>query len=170
MSTSSWARKSGWLFLVGVLSNVGCFGSGRGYQLYAGPAADPSAVAKLTGFVMAVDGKKVTQHGRNFELLPGCHLVTTPRNWGGVGESGGVVANTGPFTYAINMLAGHAYSIEVKPEGSAGSIQSVRIIAKEKDATGKLTGTFSPTETDRTCAEDHRGGKDVIVPVPTLGG
>jgi hypothetical protein len=169
MLMSPWARSAGWLSLIFVFLNFGCFGSGRGYQLYAGPPADVSAVAKLSGFVYAVDGKNVTRRGHNFELLPGCHLVTTPKNWGGVGETGGVVANTGPITYAIRMLAGHSYSIEVKPEGSAGSIQSVRIIAKEKDSTGKLTGTFSPAPEDPTCQDDHRGGKDFTVPVPTLG-
>lgn len=169
MRISPWARSTGWLSLVFVFLNFGCFGSGRGYQLYAGPPADPSAVAKLTGFVRVVDGKNVIKRGHQFELLPGCHVISTPNSWGGVGENGGVIANTGPFTYAIRMLAGHSYSIEVKPEGSTGSIQSVRIIAKEKDPTGKVTGTFSPTAEDFTCQEDHRGGKDIVVPVPALG-
>lgn len=143
--------------------------TGRGYQLYAGPAADPSAVAKLSGHVQAVDGKNIRKHGRDFELLPGCHVITTPKNWGGVGETGGVVATTGPITYAIHMKAGHSYTIEVRQDGSAGSASSVRISAKEKDPTGKVTDTFSPAPNDPTCEEEHRGGKDIIVPVPTLG-
>jgi len=170
MCLPSYSRTARWLSLFGLSLGIGCFTSGRGYQLYAGPLADSSAVAKLTGHVRVVDGKNVTKYGRNFELMPGCHVVTTPSNWGGVGESGGVVANTGPITYAIRMLAGHSYSIEVKPAGSAGSIQNVRIIAKEKDPTGKVTDTFSPAPEDPTCQEDHRGGKDVVIPVPALGG
>jgi hypothetical protein len=147
---------------------VGCLGTGRGYQLYAGPRADASAVAKLTGHVWTVDGKNILRRGHDFELLPGCHVIATPQTWGGVGERGGVVANTAGIVYSINMLAGHSYIIEVKPSGSAGSIQNVRISAKEKDATGKITDTFSPAN-DPTCQEDHRGGKDIVVPVPTLG-
>lgn len=158
------------LALACVCLNLGCFASSRGYQLYAGPPADPSAVAKLTGFVRAVDGKYVARYGRNFELMPGCHVVSTPRSWGGVGETGGVVASTEGITYAIRMLPGHSYTIEVKPEGAPGSIQNVRIVAKEKDASGKVTGTFSPAPEDPTCQEEHRGGKEIVLPVPTLGG
>lgn len=170
MQISSWARRTGWLSLIGLFANLGCFGSqGRGYQLYAGPPADPSAVAKLTGHIMAIDGKNVLKLGRNFELMPGCHLVTTRRTWGGVGDNGGVVADIGAQTYAIRMLAGHSYLIEVKPEGTTGSASFVRVSAKERDATGKVTGSFSPAPDDPTCENEHRDGKDVVVPVPRLG-
>jgi hypothetical protein len=164
--------RSQWMIgmsLLGVSLNLGCFASGRGYQLYPGPPADPAAVARLSGHVQTVDGKNVGRYGHSFELLPGCHVITTPKSWGGVGESGGVVANTGAIPYAIRMLAGHSYSIEVKPESGAGSIQNVRILAKEKDASGKVTGSFSPALEDRTCQDEHRGGKDLVVPVPSLG-
>ena len=171
MVTLSWARKTGWLSLVLALLGFGCFASARGYQLYPGLRADSGAVAKLTGYVQWVDGEDVSKHGRSFELMPGCHTVTTPKSWGQVSESGGVVANTGPLTYAIRMQAGYSYRVEVKFAASAGSPQSVRISAKELDPAGKVTGIFSPAPRDPTCQEDHRGGKDTILAAPgTVGG
>ncbi len=169
MSISSRTRGMGRLPLLCAALCLGCVSTGRGYQLYVGPAADPSTVANLNGYVQSVDGQDVRKHARSLELLPGCHVITTPKSWGGVGETGGVVATTGPITYAIRMLAGHSYSIEVRQDGSAGSTSSVRISAKEKDATGKVTDTFSPAFNDPTCQEEHRGGKDLILQVPTLG-
>jgi len=166
MLTSSWAGRTGWFLLLCAFCDSGCFRSSRGVQLYPGPPRNSADVAKLTGHVQSVDGKDVRKRGSHYELLPGCHVVVTPATWGRVGEAGGVVANTGPLVYAIPMLAGHTYSIEVRLGASAGSPRSVSILAKEMDAQGQVTGTFSPSPDDPTCERDHRGGKETIVAVP----
>jgi hypothetical protein len=70
------------LILAAVAS--GCIARGdRGTPLY--PTADglrePHELAHLSGYVQAVDGNDVSSKSAPFDLLPGCHVVTTPDKW-----------------------------------------------------------------------------------------
>lgn len=67
----------------------------RGYPLHGDANLPLSAVARLHGYVEQVDGEPVTQHGHLFELLPGCHVLGTPRTWGGSGTYASATAETG---------------------------------------------------------------------------
>src|SRR5436190_21621245 len=97
---------------------VGCLaGQGRGYALYPATSTPrkPEEVAHLTGYVQRVDGKDVTEHGHSFELLPGCHMVVTPQEWGNVSAaSGGISWKTGHLTFALPMKADRQYLIDVQ--------------------------------------------------------
>ncbi len=46
-------------------------------------------------------------------MLPGCHVVTTPTKWGTQTNTSGMVALTGPVTFALQMTAGHHYAVIV---------------------------------------------------------
>ena len=87
-----------WLLaMVTWVSLTGC-GVGnrpRGYPLHGDANLPLSAVARLHGYVEQVSGEPVTQHGHLFELLPGCHVLGTPRTWGGSGTYASATAETG---------------------------------------------------------------------------
>jgi hypothetical protein len=130
-----------------VLLVVGCLaGKGRGYALYATTSTPlkPEEVAQLTGYVQKVDGKDVGEHGRSFELLPGCHVVVTPQDWGKVSEVGGITWKTGHLTFALPMKAGRQYLVEVQAEKVGGAAAGGRVVALEKDMDGNLTQEFRP--------------------------
>jgi hypothetical protein len=137
-------RGCSWLFVVGAAGCLG--GGGRGYPLYGAvePPPKPSDVARLTGYVFAVDGKEVTDVGHVFELLPGCHMVQTPKEWGGVGSTGGVIVRTNHMTFALPMKAAHQYLIEVQASVIGGAYTSAAVVASEKDLDGNLTAMFQP--------------------------
>src|SRR5215831_8504511 len=115
--------KRAFFVAVGV-GSAGCLaGSGRGYPLYAAtdPPRKPEEVSQLVGYVDAVDGKQVTEHGHSFELLPGCHTVVTPSEWGNVGSSGGIIVRTGHATFLLPMRAAHQYLVEVQAQLVGGA-------------------------------------------------
>lgn len=136
---------------LGCLLPAACIaGSGRGYPLFPmdGPPPDPSTVARLVGYIRYVDGHDVSGHGGSFELLPGCHLVVTPSNWGrGDINSGAVVATTGAVPFVLPMKAGFQYSIEVLIGSVTGPNGSLEIKAFEKTMAGEPARTFSPAKT-----------------------
>jgi len=55
----------------------------------------------LDRYVLAVDGKDVSAHGRSFDLLPGCHIVVTPSKSGTMDSTGRSLITTGPRKFAI---------------------------------------------------------------------
>jgi hypothetical protein len=125
-----------------------CLGShDRGEPLYpvSGPLPAKDQVAQLGGFVRQVDGKDVTE-GRSFELLPGCHVVVTPKKWGHVDSSGsgGVLVDTGRVTFALVMKPGHTYLIEVQVQMMGGSVGSAVVQTIEGDGAGNRVAVLHP--------------------------
>jgi hypothetical protein len=127
---------------------AGCIvGSQRGVPLY--PAAErPSLdqVATLSGYVATVDQQEVRTLGTVFELLPGCHFVETPKQWGGQTRSGGLVATTGTRQFVVPMVATHNYVV-VSDTVTRGSNGSLTVRMDETDAAGLLVRSFPPHAT-----------------------
>jgi len=133
---------------LGCLFAAGCIvRAERPYPLY--PVGElrpgPSAVARLGGYVRFVDGADVSKHGTSFELLPGCHVVGTPSQWGSIdSNAGGVSATTGTWVFVLATRAGYNYTIDVDTAQltvPSGAMEP--ILAQERNAQGEATGTFS---------------------------
>jgi hypothetical protein len=136
--------------------SFGCPDSGqlRGFPLYA-RSGEPLAreqVALLTGDVQLIDGQNVSGLGRWFELLPGCHVVTTsPERRARVESSkSGILPPNGQLTYAMNMKAGYRYEIQRRMQQLRDGSQFVIVYAFEKEPEGAVMQEFVPamTETD----------------------
>ena len=109
----------------------------------------PEQVARLVGYVRSVDGRDVSDQDGGFLLLPGCHTVITPSEWGrGDPNSGSVVAQTGPVPFALPMRANHQYVVEVETGLMTGPTASLTIKAYERDAQGNTVGEFGPAQSD----------------------
>jgi hypothetical protein len=142
--------------LAGVVA-IGCAnclaGHGRGYPLYPADAPrKPDEVSQLTGYVSKVDGTDVTEHGHAFELLPGCHLIVTPAEWGKVGDSGGITWKTGHLTFALPMRPARQYLVEVQASPVGGASAGGRIVAIEKDMQGNEIKIFGPASSSQDVA------------------
>jgi hypothetical protein len=127
---------------------AGCIaGSARGYALYATEGGRPGLdeVARLGGYVRYVDGQDVSGHGGPFELLPGCHVIGTPSEWGSINgaATAAVMAKTGKWMFALPMRADYYYSVDVEVPPMTGPTAPLSIHAHEKDASGKTTRTFA---------------------------
>ena len=115
-------------------------------------------VATLDGYVATVDGREVRKLGGAFELLPGCHLVTTPTHWGNGSRYNPVTANTRAISLLIPMLAGHHYSIVNGSTSNGAPIGVATLDISETDAAGHAVER-SPTETAelfKACASRKR--------------
>jgi hypothetical protein len=124
-----------------------CLSSGplRGSPLYPSTGAPlvPTQIATLSGYVAGVDGRDVSELLQPFELLPGCHVVHTPERWTGM-NSGTVAASaqTGTLSFALPMLAGHFYKIDVRPQVQTSISGRIDILAIESDPGGQQTRVF----------------------------
>lgn len=129
--------------------------SQRGVPLYPGSGQQRALeeVALLNGDVQLIDGKNVSDLGKWFELLPGCHVVTTPPEARARVESSasGVVPTNGQFTYAMNMKPGHRYVIERRMWQLQKS-RFVVITAFEKDPEGTVTRQLVPAAREEDLA------------------
>jgi len=120
----------------------------RGYPLHDNPNQPLSRVARLHGYVEAVDGESVTEHGHLFELMPGCHVLRTPRTWGGSGTDRTVTAETGNLRFVIQMRAGHEYEVRVLLLEAVGRIE---VEAVEKDPNGDVVAKHLPVHPESQC-------------------
>ena len=145
-------RSCGLLVMLAMICASACItGTRRGYPLYPNPPLiEPQRVAFLTGYVLEVDGKDVSAHGRSFDLLPGCHIVVTPSKSGTMDSTAGVVITTGPRKFAIAMKAAHSYVIEVGVSGTFGELSgSGYLLGREIDEDGNTTRKFAPAESSQ---------------------
>ena len=119
-------------------------GTSRGTPLYAprGQVLPVTEVAQLVGEVATVDGKSV--HGRTFELLPGCHVVTTPTSWGVRDQSGSASGNMAKLTFVITMHANKSYVMDYELSSRTGNGGTMVVHALERDAAGNTTATLLP--------------------------
>jgi hypothetical protein len=129
----------------GVVGPSACIvhGADRAYPLYPAPRLERRQVALLLGAIATVDGKDVALDGSTFELLPGCHLVTTQTKLLAYDTSTstnaqGEVTGTLPrLTYAIAMQPGHTYAIERQIQAVGGTTADVQITARDVAADGQ---------------------------------
>jgi len=126
----------------------------RGYPLYAG-ALPPDQVARLqvvvpggavpgsgaTSFIKTVDGRDVSTLDSLFELLPGCHLVSTERSLLVGNGNVTVRGDLGPRVFPFRMKAGYEYAVVVEFGSFIGSSVRVSISGVERDPAGKQTET-----------------------------
>ena len=124
-----------------------CVSPGRTALYPSGEPHRAEDVVELSGHVYKVDGKEVSSLGSVFELLPGCHIVTTPMDYGRVGPDGGWIIKTGHVTFALNMTAGRRYGVEVRVPilHTAGAAS---VVTTEKDAQGNLTQTIARAQSE----------------------
>lgn len=121
----------------------------RGTPLYpaAGPTRDVSEVAQLIGEVASVDGQSTSSGLNSFELLPGCHVVTTRTSWGKRDESGAMFGNMPRFSFAIMMVANRSYHFEYDLMNRTGSGGTLALKVYEKDVDGNVLAEFQPAAT-----------------------
>jgi hypothetical protein len=131
-----------------VASSQGCVqGQEQYYPLYLRTERrlPQSELARLSGYVRFIDDEDVSPYGRSFELLPGCHLVGTPSQWGKAEPNSGVVtADTGRWVFALPMRAGYQYVIELQLEQMSGPRGRLQVRAFERDSHGTTTREFAP--------------------------
>jgi hypothetical protein len=133
------------------LSAAGCLASGgvRPYPL-SPPTPQPlgpGQVSTLTlGFVVAsdtgaqfVDDKDVSSLGGYFELLPGCHVISTPTPPGGRFRAADIQPR---WTFALPMRAGHQYLLERRSGGAMSPTGWFTIKGYESDLRGNKTREF----------------------------
>jgi len=134
----------------------------RGYPLYTASDSPrgPQEVAQLGGYVWLVDGRNVADYGTQFELLPGCHLVTTPTAWGRVEpNSGGVMVHSGHLTFALPMKPGYRYVIDVQPQMmGGGNTGRAAVQAAETDLNGDITRVFAAVKSQAEVEACKQGG------------
>lgn len=149
-------RVRGWLWALGSLGVLGVCACGagsrtRGYPLHGDSKAPLSSVARLHGYVEEVDGGNVTQRGHLFELLPGCHVIGTPRTWGGAGADAWVTAETGHLRFVIRMLAGHDYEVRVLV---LDTVNRIEIETVEKHPSGEVVAKHLPVADPNASCSD----------------
>jgi hypothetical protein len=155
-------------------------GSSRGHALYpaTNPAPKRDEVARLAGYIEHVDGREVSSFGSSFELLPGCHIVQTPSEWGTFGAIGGVIVKTGHLVFPLPMQAARQYVIAIRTTDTSGPVANAVIEATETDLEGNILHVFSPA---RSPAEEdacrkweaywRRGGNSMpAIPIASDGG
>lgn len=120
-------------------------------------------VARLVGYVQVVDGRDVSGLGGGFLLLPGCHTVLTPTDWGkGDPNTGAVTARTGHVPFVLPMHGGRQYLIEVATGLMTGPTGSLSIKAYERGADGKTLAEYGPVRSEQdvqSCQERMDGEK-----------
>lgn len=140
------------------------------YPLYA-PIADPAPrtqVARLSGYVRNIDGRDVSSLGHSFGLLPGCHVVQTPSQWGALGLDGVVVVSTGVRAFALVVRPGHQYAVRVMAPGPlAWSSGRGQVTADEKDRDGHVTATFEATSNEDDLWACKRTARVIAAVQPT---
>jgi hypothetical protein len=151
------------------LSAAGCLaGAGvRPYRLYppTSPSLGPGQVSTLTlGYVVAsgtgaqlVDDKDVSSLGGYFELLPGCHVISTPTPPGGRFRAAEIQPR---WTFALPMKAGRQYLIERRTGGAMSPTGWFTIKGYESDLRGNKTREFEHVTSAKdidACKEEAAG-------------
>ncbi len=147
------ARRAALLLLVS-----GCaIGPTRGKPLYAGERRPLDAVATLRGPVLSVDGKPMSSRERNFELLPGCHVIVSGGSVGHGADREAWIAHLPTTVFALRMQPGATYSVafDIDPTLGRGPIGTGEILASERDAQGR-TRAVAAAASDAEVAECQR--------------
>jgi hypothetical protein len=127
------------LLTLGLLAAAGCITTEQQLvPLYDEPTRlGADQVATLGGYVGWVDGRDVSKLGGAFELRPGCHVITTPTTSGGSTPTGATKITTSPTTFAVPMVAGRRYLVDIKEGMRGGPSFEVTVQVDEMDPTGE---------------------------------
>jgi hypothetical protein len=124
---------------------LACGPPARGYPLYdASRGVLPlEQVAQISGEIIAINGKPVTQSTHRFELLPGCYVLrmTGAVSYSSAPEYGGMRLYLGEHQFALHTEAGHRYYVEldhssIESTAPAGKVQ-VQWVVTDIDPIGK---------------------------------
>jgi hypothetical protein len=123
---------------------------------HSGQALPGGALARVSGYVRYIDGQDVSGSGSSFELLPGCHLLSTPTRlpvpaWPRA-DGAPLGVQTGELVFAVEMRVGYHYRVEVEPWSSAISV-GVRV--HEDNEHGVTTRVFAPLSSDHAATACH---------------
>lgn len=141
---------------------VACVGgTSRGAALYPtrGDRPPVETVAQLYGDIATVDGASMSGRGRSFELLPGCHVVTTRTSWGERDHSGTMSGNMPMLTYVVQMQPNRSYVLEYDLANRTGNGGTLVFTAKELDANGNTLAQLQPAASDADVARCSATGK-----------
>jgi len=132
---------------------------GEPHPLYTNdePLQPPNRVARLFGPIAAIDGKDVSQLGKSFSLLPGCHIVRLLDKVGEISQAGGYVGNIGTAIFAIWMKADHVYEVEVQMRNATGPVGRLTIQTWERAADGSGARSIAPARTDKDFDDCRKG-------------
>jgi hypothetical protein len=132
----------------------------RGFPLYSNPG-EPLARNKVatlattlpvgvapgdgaTSFIKTVDGRDVLTLDSYFEVLPGCHVVTTDSQlMFGSTRGGWRRRPVPPRSFIFDMKAGSAYFVVVRLAEQMNGFAVIVVDGTERDPTGKETRIFN---------------------------
>jgi hypothetical protein len=130
---------------------TGCVGGNtRGKALFpeSGPTRAENEVARLTGEIGSVDGRDVSGEGQSFELLPGCHVVTTRTSWGKFEYGEGLYGNMPQQSFAISMQANRTYEFQYELVNRTGSGGTMVLHVRERDANARVIAELLAASAD----------------------
>jgi hypothetical protein len=144
------------------LLGTACIGGNtRGKALYPttdGVTPAETEVARLTGEIGGVDGRDVSGQGQSFELLPGCHVVTTRTSWGKFEYGEGLYGNLQQQTFVIHMQPNRSYDFEYELMNRTGSGGTLALHVRERDANARVTAELLPATSQAELANCHAPG------------
>src|SRR5579883_1240301 len=121
------------------------------YPLYdhvPGERLPPDQVARLYGAVSAIDGRDVSNLGGAYELLPGCHeLTTSGQSLNDATSYYQVTARLRPQRFVLAMKAGYSYFLK-HTAPNPGSRFRIFQFVEERDASDGQTGIVEPAKAD----------------------
>jgi hypothetical protein len=125
----------------------------RGYPLYPEPATPllREEIVVITGDIAKVDEVPVPVEERTFEVLPGCHSVSTPQNFARGDGNGAMMADLPEFSVAVMMQAGHSYVVNLEFRQRGSSTGYVTMMVYEYFPSGKRNDEFN---TSARCVPD----------------
>jgi hypothetical protein len=101
-------------------------------------------VGVLIGPIAVVDGQSVSDKGRTFALLPGCHSFRLLRTVGQVEANGGGYVTTLPQkTLSIQVEPGHYYTLETTFYSSSAPVNSGTLGISDHRRDGSVTAALS---------------------------
>jgi len=133
--------KSRRILSIGLLLAVGgCLTqSHQAYPLYPGSEPDDE-VGILMGPIAAVDGRDVSDKGKSFALLPGCHSFRLVRTTGHVDNTGGGYVTTLPqATFEILVQRGHYYTFETTVHDPGGPVGTMSMDIADHQRDGSVS-------------------------------
>jgi hypothetical protein len=118
-----------------------------GYPLYpASPRLPRAQIARLFGPIGTVDGRNVADLGDGFELLPGCHIVSTRSDAIESTSEVSVPGRPRGRVFALPMQPGFTYVVKRQVLSGMGSEIRIVTFADEIDAGGSRVRTIEPAK------------------------
>jgi hypothetical protein len=104
-----------------------------------------SHVVTILGPIAMVDGKRIPQIGHPIKVAPGCHVVRTDQNFVTSTDQVTVWGTIPPVDFVLPVREGYNYYVERQILDTSSQTSPVRFTAYEREASGKVVKTFTPT-------------------------